>query len=230
MNMKWIVISIRLPSVRLIVWSVLLALLMAIMAVSVVKAQSGGIVLDGEFSDWDGQASVADPQGDSHTAHTDIKTFYFATNPDEEYLYFMAERWNTGAESVVYSLAIDTNNDGVYTDASDRRIEVIYNPSRGSADVALYDGVGGFLSQIADNQSWGEGKKGRYVEWGVSFADLGILPHQTLRLQLFSMQGGNVSDGVSEVQWSPADALGWLLVPLALGGIAYLYFRRKPAK
>lgn len=229
MNMKWTGLLIRFPSVRLIFWSLFLALLMAFTAVSVVKAQSGGIVLDGEFSDWGGQASVADPQGDAQNSHTDLQTFFFATNPDQEYLYFMAERWESSSASIVLSLAIDTNNDGIYTDSSDRRVEVSYNPPNGFVSVDLYEGSGGFLSQIAVDQIWGERKKGRRVEWGVSFADLGILPHQTLRLQLFSMQGGNISDGVSEIQWSPADALGWLLVPLALGGIGYLYFRRRSA-
>jgi hypothetical protein len=75
---------------------------------------------------------------------------------------------------------------------------------------------------------WGESGKGRRVEWGVTFSDLGIAPPQTIRMQLVSYSGNKISDGVVEVQWSPANALGWyLLIILGAFGLSFVYARRR---
>jgi hypothetical protein len=207
----------------------LLAVLIAIQAVSPVKAQTGAIVLDGQFNDWLGQPSVPDVQGDAQTSHSDLSTFYFTNNPDQDYLYFMAERWDPGSQGLELSLSIDTNNNGVNSEAEDRLISVAYHPNQGGRTyVDLYDGQGSFLRQITDKANWGEPGPGSRVEWGVTFTDLGIAPYQTIRLQLVSNNGTQLSDGVAEVQWSPANALGyWLLALLTIAGLSWLYFQRK---
>lgn len=207
----------------------LLAILIAVHTVSPAQAQTGAIVLDGQFNDWLGQPSVPDVQGDAQTTHSDLSTFYFTNNPDQDYLYFMAERWDPGAQGLELSLSIDTNNNGVYAEAGDRLISVTYHPNQGGRTyVNLYDGQGGFLKQIADRALWGEPGPGSRVEWGVTFTDLGIAPYQTIRLQLVSNHGTQLSDGVAEVQWSPANALGyWLLAFLTIAGLCWLYYRRR---
>jgi len=205
------------------------AALLVIVIVTPAHAQSAGIVLDGQFDDWLGQPNVPDGQGDARTNHSDLSAFYFANNPDQDYLFFMAERWDLGSEGLDLRLFIDTNNNGVSTEPVDRMIEVRYHPNQGGRTyVDLYDGAGGFLKQVAYQMDWGEPGKGGKVEWGVTFTDLGIAPYQTIRMQLVSYHGTQVSDTVAEVQWSPANALGWfMLVLLGSIGLAWLYIQRK---
>ena len=226
MRLRFLIISSA-PRVFLVITA--LALLAAAMPLNTAVAQTQLIVLDGQFADWLGQPNVGDPQGDSQTDHTDIAAFYFSNNPNQAMLYFMAQRWDVGSESMVLQLRIDTNNNGFYNEGLDRLIVINYNPNPyGNTDVDLYDGSGAYLSQIAADDFWGEPDKGGSVEWGISFADLGIMAHQTIRMQLSSFQGNKLSDGVPEVQWSPANALGWyLLVPLGLGGMAWLYYHHR---
>ena len=226
MRLRFSIVSCT-PRVCLVITA--LALLVAAIPLDTAVAQTQLIVLDGQFADWLGQPNVADPQGDSQTDHTDIAAFYFANNLNQSMLYFMAQRWDVGSESMVLQLRIDTNNNVLYTEGVDRLIVINYNPNPyGNTDVDLYDGSGAYLSQIAADAYWGEPDKGSSVEWGVSFTDLGIVAYQTIRIQLFSYQGNQLSDAVSEVQWSPANALGWyLLIPLGLGGIAWLYYQRR---
>ena len=198
-------------------------------AISPANAQSGGIVLDGQFNDWLGQPSVPDAQGDAQTNHSDLSALHFTNNPDQDYLFFMAERWNPGSEGMVLRLYLDTNNNGVFSEGGDRLIEVTYHPNQGGRTyVDLYNGQGGFIGQIAHQMSWGEPGKGSRVEWGVTFADLGIAPFQTIRMQLVSNHGSQLSDAVAEVQWSPANTLGWyLLGGLTAAGVFWIYYRRR---
>ena len=193
------------------------------------QAQSASIVLDGLFDDWLGQPHVPDDQGDAQTNHSDLSAFYFANNPDQDYLFFMAERWDLGSEGLDLRLFIDTNNNGSVNETADRIIEVRYHPNQGGRTyVDLYDGGGNFLKQIAYQMNWGEAGKAGKVEWGVTFSDLGIAPYQTIRMQLVSYHGTQVSDTVAEVQWSPANALGWyLLIFLGLVGVFFIYSRRR---
>jgi hypothetical protein len=210
-------------------FAIFFAAFLVLVQFSSVQAQSATILLDGLFDDWLGQPNVPDIQGDAWNSHTDISAFYFTNNPDQDYLYFMAERWEPGAQGLDLRLIIDTNNNGDMTETVDRMIDVQYHPNEGGrTDVNLYDGAGGFLNQIADRINWGEPGNGSKVEWGVTFSDLGIAPYQTIRIQLVSYSGNKVSDDVAEVQWSPANALGWyLLVFLGTIGLGWLYHRRR---
>jgi hypothetical protein len=194
---------------RILIGGMLLALSMAWLFILPVRAQSGAIVLDGQFDDWLGQPSIPDVQGDAQTDHSDLAAFYFTNNPDQDYLYFMAERWNPGSEGMELRLNIDSNNNG------------------GRTYVDLYDGGGVYLSPVADQMLWGEPGKGKRVEWGISFTELGIAPFQTISMQLVSHQGAQLSDNVAEVQWSPANALGyWLLALVTVAGLGWVYYRR----
>lgn len=214
---------------RSCLFAIFFAVLLVLGQFSSAQAQSAGIVLDGLFEDWLGQPNVPDPQGDAWNSHTDISAFYFTNNTDQDYLFFMAERWNAGSEGLDLRLYIDANNNGDMTETVDRMIEVQYHPNQGGRTyVDLYDGAGGFLRQVGYQMDWGAPGKGNKVEWGVTFADLGIAPNQTIRMQLVSYSGNKVSDGVAEVQWSPANALGWYLLGfLGTIGLGWLYRRRR---
>jgi hypothetical protein len=209
-------------------WALIWALLAA--TAWTAPAEAADIVLDGEFGDWAGQANAPDAAGDADNDHTDLQAFYFADNPGVEMAYFMAERWQAGSQSLTLNLHVDTNNDGSYSGADDRRVLVAYSPNPGGrANVDLYSGTGAWLKRIASNANWGESGSGSWrVEWGVSFADLGIVAFQTVRVQLVSLQGNSVSDSAPEVQWSPANAMGWpLLAAVAGAGLTWLIYRRR---
>jgi len=228
-KLKMVVSLVWFSARRVFLAGVLVAGSIAVLVVAPAQAQSGAIVLDGQFADWLGQPSVPDVQGDAQTSHSDLSTFFFTNNPDQDYLYFMAERWNPGSQGLELSLSIDTNNNGIYSEAGDRLISVTYHPNQGGRTyVNLYDGQGSLLRQITDKAYWGEPGPGTRVEWGVTFTDLGIAPYQTIRMQLVSNHGTQLSDGVAEVQWSPANALGyWLLALLTIAGLCWLYFHRR---
>jgi hypothetical protein len=201
---------------------------LVISTTSIARAQSAAIVLDGQFDDWLGQPYVPDDQGDAQTNHSDLSAFYFANTPEQDYLYFMAERWDLGSEGLDLRLFIDTNNNGISNEPGDRIVEVRYHPNQGGRTyVDLYDGTGAYLKQIAYQMNWGEAGKAGKVEWGVTFSDLGIAPFQTIRMQLVSYHGTQVSDTVAEVQWSPANALGWYLL-IFLGGCGLVVLFRQP--
>lgn len=207
----------------------LLVLMALALIVSPVMA-AGTIVLDGQFGDWAGMPNITDPSGDASAPQNDLTAFYFATNPGEEKAYFMAERGLASNDDLVLRLAIDTDNDGNYNEPNDRVIRIDYRmvPPKSKVEVTLYDGTGRQIKTIAKNQDWGENRPGRRVEWGVSFADLGIVPNQTLRMILTSLNGSNPDDSTSETQWSPADALGWpLIVLLVLAGSGWLAWQRR---
>lgn len=214
---------------RVLLAGTLLAVSMVMLLVIPARAQTGAIVLDGQFGDWLGQPSIPDVQGDAQTNHSDLSALFFTNNPDQDYLYFMAERWDPGSEGMELRLFIDSNNNGTYSEAADRVIEISYHPNQGGrTNVDLYDGQGAYLSQIAYQMNWGEPSKGKRVEWGVTFTDLGIAPYQTIRMQLVSNHGTQLSDSVAEVQWSPANALGyWMLALLTAGALGWLYYRRR---
>ncbi len=216
---------------------------------------AGPIVLDSQFGDWAGQPNVPDPQGDAIAA-ADVLAFFFGTNPNEETAYFMVQRVSS-KKRLILLLRIDTNNNGVYAEPQDRLILVQYKPTGNASkvDVTLLAGTGQFIKTIANGADWGESKQegGQRVEWGVTFADLGILPGQTIRMSLLATtkskgcdfddddfeeddlgeildhdENRRCIDMVNEVQWSPANALGRTLVfALAVAGSLFLAWQRR---
>jgi hypothetical protein len=191
---------------------------------------AGDIVLDSEFEDWDGQPGISDPEGDATRPFDDLLGFYFTTNPDDPTAYFMAERVSSNSPLSLV-LRIDTNDDGVYDNQRDRYVTISYNPqgNRSTVEVMVYDGVGGFISLVTGGSDWGESGRegGSRVEWGVPFTDLGISAGQAIRMVLESHQGSAVADSTAEVQWSPANALGWALIAVLLVGSAVWMARQR---
>lgn len=214
---------------KLIVWGALLALLLTLIWSSRSFA-IGPLVLDSMFLDWVGQSCVIDLPGDQQNQTTsDLVLFCFGTNPNEERAYFMAERV-IGDNPYTLRLLVDTNLDG----AIDRVVQVNYQPQQfeSKVDVAVYDGAGNFLEQIATGADWGSSKTegALLVEWGVTFAQLGIQPGQHISMKLTTSPGQSptTSDESPEVTWSPATALGWpLLALVTLGGAGWLAHRRQ---
>ena len=101
---------------KLFLISIAVAGSMVLSTFHIETAQAAGpIVLDGQFSDWTGQAHINDPTGDAQNDKTDIVDFYFATNPNDETAYFMAERLLGGPSEITYNLLIDANDDGDFS-------------------------------------------------------------------------------------------------------------------
>lgn len=224
---------------RAIVWTRVVQVLVVVLSTMLLGAvpawAAGPILLDGAFADWSGQANIGDPAGDASSAGTDIKAFFFATNPNDETAYFMAERYAGGGSPVTYKLYIDTDDDGNYGSAGDRTAEIIYKPKGNGSDVTLtlYDGTGSRIETVADRVDWGEAKSdgGTRVEWGIAFDKLGIASFQTISMRLEStpgQSGGPSADSAPAVQWSPADILSVpLLIVLLVGGGVWLAVRRR---
>lgn len=198
-----------------------------------VKA-AANIVLDGAFEDWAGQICIPDPAGDAASLESDLLNFCFATNPDDPTAYFMVERPNSKGWMEIW-LYLDTNNNGLYQEATDRRVRVSYKPqgNHSGVDVSLYTGTGNFLGNIATGMDWGESMhdNGRQVEWGVSLDSLGLQAGQPIRMFVQTMLGGTISDSTVEVQWSPANALGIpILAGILLVGSAWFVHQRRRAQ
>ena len=72
------------------------------------------------------------------------------------------------------------------------------------------------ISIVATGVDWGEqGSSGASkVELGVSFVDLGFAPGSAVAVSMYtvSKQGSSIDDGTAEIQWTPANALGWVLI------------------
>lgn len=225
---------------------VLLVLLIGLIPVMLVAWPSTGfaqtttpppcppIVIDGMFADWACPPFVSDPPFDCKTDALDLSTFAMANNPNDPTAYFMVERGMGANAGLRLRLRVDTNNNGLYNEPADRLVTIVYRPRNGNAqvDVELFDGAGAFLATIARKADWGESRAegARRVEWPVTFAQLGIAAGQPIRLSLESFSGGGSApacDTVSEVQWSPADALGFVLLALLVGaGAAWMAHRR----
>lgn len=197
-------------------------------------AAAGPIAVDGQFGDWSGQACLSDPPGDSGQ-RGDITQFCWATNAGEATLYFMVTRGPqpSNASRVLYTVLIDTDDNGVYTDSGDRRVEVTYQPKNGSStvDLAVKSAAGSVISTASGN--WGDDWQGgsTRVEFGASFANLGITTGQPIRFYLTSDAGDRAPDS-GDVQAAPVpvSGLGWLLPPvaaLAVGLVARGAVRRR---
>lgn len=193
------------------------------------------IVLDGNFGDWAGQTCIPDPPNDATDSKADILNFCFANNPNDPTSFFMIERQQAN-NPLDLQLYVDTNNNGVYGEGADRLITVFYNPqgAGSSVDVNVYSGTGQFLSTVVTGANWGEGGHlgGSRVEWRITFAALGIAVGQPIRMYVASMKSGSVSDNTVEVQWSPANALGVIILGgiLVSGSVWYGYRRSRAGK
>lgn len=206
---------------------------LAVLVAAPAARAAGPIVLDGAFGDWSGRSFIADPQGDAskNNGQGDIRALYWGTNPNDPTLYLMIEKWDAVNQPPIwYVVQFDINNDGDYQDVVDRQLLVLYtsNARRSSVTVSLFNGEGDFLNLLALDEPWGDAGAGggTRCEFKVSFQDLGIVPHQAITMRAFSEQGGS-QDSTAFVQISPANALGYLLLGVALLAAAWHLAQRR---
>jgi hypothetical protein len=205
---------------------ILLMFFMLFRAIPVVLG-AGNIVLDGQFVDWNDQSCISDPVGDVTDPHMDITRFCFATNPGVSNAFFMAERANSG-NAITYFLYVDVNNDGNFNDPSDIVVTIDYKPiGNGSRVTVSWPG-----GSVTGN--WGEDKRvgPMKVEWYVPFSAMGISAGQPIQMYLASSYGSGVLDTTAIVQWSPANALGWILLAIVMVGASVwmTFLSRKATK
>ena len=174
---------------------------------------AGNIVLDGQFGDWAGQPCISDPGGDAADPGTDITLFCFATNPGVSNAYFRAQLADS-TKDVTYFLYIDANNNGNFNDLSDIVVTIDYQPTGNGLKVTV-SWPGG-----SDGGDWGDCKQAGALndEWYVPFSAMGISAGQPIQMYLASSNGSGVSDTTGVVQWSPANALGWVLLGIIFIG------------
>ncbi|MEW6092741.1 MAG: hypothetical protein AB1531_02135 [Chloroflexota bacterium] len=186
-------------------------------------ALAASIVLDGLFDDWAGQPNISDPIGDATPARVDISAVYWANNPGVSNTYFMIQRAFPGGQGnqvVYYSVFIDTNCNGSYSESTDRRIFVAYSPQNniGVVVVAVLSGTGSLISTTGGN--WGdprgsEPNGGTRAEFYASFSDLGISPNQQICFYVASFQNAGDStpvDTTASITWTPIPAMGYALL------------------
>jgi hypothetical protein len=194
------------------------------------------LVVDGQFSDWNGQPYISDSTGDGATNNSDITGFYWGTNPNEEFIYWMVERrqLSSGNPSVYYFIAVDTNNDGDYNSPADRLVRVYYDPNRGSSlvQVHVFNGAGTLISQASGD--WGDpsDQGGQRVELRVSFADLGIDARQAISMYVYSSQNQNANNAdrlpdTGDITWTPIHILDWAGLGLLLTVVIFVIWYRK---
>jgi hypothetical protein len=217
-------------------------ILITVLAVFASTAQAAAnIVLDGQFADWDGQAFLPDPQGESGVHwKADIKFFYWATNPGEEAMYFMVERYPGAnmSQTVTYCVHICPHGGSTYDTAEDWQVLCHYDPDETpNAEVRLYHGDESprdATPHLEYGGNWGltGAEGGTKVEFSVSFADIGISVGQSLTMYLDSLKddAGNtnphqdICPDTGDIQWAPVHTLGLVLTVLLLGaGLVFGY-------
>ncbi|MGS0765339.1 hypothetical protein [Syntrophomonas curvata] len=181
---------------------------------------SSTITLDGQFDDWEGQASIADPAYDSNPSG-DILKFYWATNDDDSNLYFMIERrgWGNIDDPLptVYRLNLDLSDNGIYHNGNDRYLLIHYHPFLdGLVSIDLYKGNGKYMKSYSGE--WGEctPRGGRKCEFGVSMDDLHMFPAQSIRMyvQSYNLINDRCPDN-GDIQWSPIPIMPlWALIAI----------------
>jgi len=224
------------------------ALAAALLAIVVAGAQAapalaaGPIAVDGQFGDWEGQACLGDSATDDSSPATNIVRFCWGTNAGDPTLYFELVRVTPqiNANPVVYRIYVDTNNNGRYTDATDRQVMVEYQPKNNgtsTVQVTVLDAGGSALGSASGD--WGDSfeEGATRCEAGAGFAALGITAGTPIRFYVTasSTKGAAVEDRVpdnGDVQTAPVPilGLGWLLPPLAaLAAGAALWSRARRA-
>jgi hypothetical protein len=216
--------KINLRKIALYTVNILIILLMGYMLFRAAPvALAGGYVsMDGDFNDWSDQVCMSDPTGDASGPETDITQFCYATNAGESNAYFMIERLDAGSggKSLELTIYFSTNGGASY----DYSADISYKAFNNDSNVTVNWSGGG------DGGDWGldRSEGANKVEWYVPFSAMGIAPGQTIDMYVVSWQGSSVSDGTYGVQWSPANALGWILIAVLLvGGSIWLTFLRR---
>ncbi|PKM76543.1 MAG: hypothetical protein CVU90_12025 [Firmicutes bacterium HGW-Firmicutes-15] len=213
--------------VRINKWFVGFISLMLILLIYPCTAFAANIQIDGNFDDWQGKASIADPTYDAFPSG-DIVKFYWATNEGDSNLYFMIDRLGFGEHNdplpVTYRLNLDINDNGIYHNGIDRYALITYAPFLdGLITVMVFKGNDQWINYYIGN--WGEGGRdgGQKCEFSIQSDDLSNYPGQSLRMYVTSY--GLIEDRVpdtGDIQWSPIPILGtWVLGGIFVLGLIF---------
>lgn len=217
--------------------SMILLFLVIAFFCNVPSAQAADIQLDGQFDDWDGQAVFNDPANDAN-ASGDILNFYWAADEGEKRLYFMIARRGYGENPdpfpTTYNVFLDLDDNGKFTDGTDRYITVAYHPFlNGLVTIRVCKGNDGKIIRIYSG-NWGEWSKrgGRRCEFYVSMDDLKLLPGQPIRI--YAQSDSFINDRVpdhSDIQWSPIPIIGKAGLiggsAVILAGLCFMMVKKK---
>ncbi|HET59783.1 MAG TPA: hypothetical protein ENN32_05395 [Chloroflexi bacterium] len=212
--------------------ALLLATLMIALGTTRQPVQAGaGITLDGNFDDWAGKPCVSDPADDA-PANLDIILFCFVSDFDTEEIYFMFQRIGNSLAPTDYTIRLDINNDDDYNDPEDRLIQIKYNLSNAHSmvDVTVYDGTGNYLATVASKADWGQSGRdgGSGVELGMSWTQLGLTPGVTAAATMDIYSGNMVDILDTPVTWTPADALGYVILgTIIVCAALYMVYRKR---
>ncbi len=136
-----------------------------------------------------------------------------------------------------YVLYVDGNNNGNFTESSDRIVEIHYEP-KNTGKVKIKVRAADSQAVISDNgqNNWGEskGEGGLRMEFALSWEDLGIDLGDVIRMYLISYKGKvgdpEIKDRLpdsGDIQWSPASIFGPVLLAIITGfGIFVIWWFR----
>lgn len=185
--------------------------------------------MDGEFNDWRGRISLSDPSGDGRDGN-DFKKISWATNENDEHLYFMIERYLPGPsdKKMECRLFFDINNNGKYDDHADKYAEIFYRPAdfqKGEVSVYLYSVGGNPKGKYLGR--WGETPNSNTsrLEFAIPMKHLEVYPAQFLRFYLtdISMQDDRLPDE-GDIQWAPFPVVTKSRVAIASLFLVWLAF------
>jgi hypothetical protein len=193
---------------------------------------AGPYTLDGRFDDWTGAMSIADKSDDGASGE-DIRFFYWGTNPNDPFIYFMIERYSDprtlAGKKAAYQIHIDTNNNGRFDGPEDRIVDIMYQPTPDGSQVLakITESKKKVISNISGNWGQSDHQGAAKVEARASFADLGIITHQAIRMYVTSAPENDfrAEDRLpdsGDVQFSPVPILDYPLLILATVGIVML--------
>lgn len=164
--------------------------------------------IDGKFADWRGRTSIDDPGQDGRSGQ-DFKKLAWATNENDDRIYFMIERYNPQPATLKMNgrLYFDINGNGSYNNEIDKYAQISYQPrSQGWGDVAvyLYSVTGELQGKYIGR--WGEGPKAEFsrCEFALPMEDMQAYPGHPLHFYLSDVS--NHYDRLpdqSDVQWAP---------------------------
>lgn len=192
------------------------------------------IVLDSVFTDWSGEANITDTN--TGNCAEDISAFWWADNSNEDFAYWRVDRPTCSNKDVTYVVYVDTNNNGTFTENVDREVVVDYDGLAASSDVGVtvrFADTDATISQLlAQDLGESDAEGARSVEFRASFADLGIVANQTIRMYVESFryqapQSKDLAPDTGDIQWSPVNVLGYAtLAALGLIGIGLVWWFR----
>lgn len=209
---------------------------------------AGVITVDASFGDWAGQAFISDPYNDHSSGDEhDLHELYWANNLNEEVNYHMIKRHTKDGDPFDgtngqdkhghYILFIDGNDNGNFTESSDRKVEVHYDPKKdGQVKIKVRRADDDSVISDSGQNLWGEtvGEGGLRVEFALDWNDLGLNLGDVIRMYVISYKGkvGNPDEkdrmpDSGDVQWSPASIFGPVLLAIVMGlGVFVIWWFR----